>query len=311
MLKKRFKERVRAKFLEYFHQTQDWLLAHNYLESQKNYQKFLIVCNIRTGSTMLSSMLENHPQAVCFFELFHRHLESVPFSVSGYQRKAIDSKIVALRNSDPVEFLKSEIYKPYGLSAKAVGFKLLYPQGRCGNPWWNSSEFNRWWEKVGYEPDWSSEKSALWEYLKNDKSIAIIHLKRENLLRSKVSAMTAQITGEWGIGATGGFSDVTTEPELVLDFDECLQDFEAHRRMESEADELFIEHRKLDMTYEYMTSCPDDAGIKIQKFLGLEPKRLSTKTRKQSGRSLSEIVANYDHLKQRFNSTPWHYLFDD
>ncbi len=311
MLKKRFKERVKTKALEHFHQTQNWLLTHNYLKSQKNYKKFLIVCNIRTGSTLLSSMLSSHPQAVCFFELFHRHLESVSFSVPGYQRKATEPETVALRNSDPVGFLKSEIYKPYRLGTKAVGFKLLYPQGRRGNPWWNSSEFDRWWEKVGYEPDWNRAKSDLWEYLKNDKSISIIHLKRENLLRSKVSAMTAQITGEWGVGATGGFSNMTTKPQLILDFDECLQDFEAHRRMESEADVLFRDHKKLDMTYEYLTSCPDDAGTKIQKFLGLEPRQLSTKTKKQSSRNLSEIVANYDQLKQRFRSTDWHYLFDD
>ena len=311
MSKKRFNERVLAGLLEHYCQTQNWLLSHRCLAGQKNYKKFVVVCNIRTGSTMLGSMLASHPQTVCFFELFHRHLESIPFGVPGYRKKSTSSRVVNLRNNDPVEFLKSEVYGFHKVGIKAVGFKLLYPQARRGSPWWNSSDFDRWWKKVGYEPNWDGAKSDLWEYLRNDRSIAIIHLKRENLLRSKVSAITAQSTGEWGVGATGGFSGVATRPKFALDFNECLQDFEAHRRMENETDQLFSKHKKLDLTYEQLISNPVDVGREIQAFLSLDIKPLKAKTKKQASRELFEVVSNYEQLKKKFSSTSWHYLFND
>lgn len=259
---------------------------------------------------MLSSLLSSHDQVICFFELFHRHLKSVPFSVAGYRSKANHPRIVHLRNTDPVGFLKSEVYKPQRDKIKAVGFKLLYPQGRKGVPWWNEPEFNRWWENVGYEPNWDCAKSDLWQFLKEDTSIAIIHLKRENLLRSKVSAMAAQLTGKWGVGATGGINE-TMEARFSLKFEECLQDLEAHRRMEDEAEALFANHQKLDLTYEEMVEDLNTASSRVQNFLGLTPKALKTKTIKQESRDLSEIVVNYDNLKKQFSTTCWQYLFEE
>ncbi len=307
----KFGTKVQSKLREYYYQTQDYFLDSSLLDSQQEYRKFVIACNIRTGSTMLSSMLASHSQAICFFELFHRHLESVPFSVPGYQRKSKNPEIVALRNSDPVEFLKSEVYKPQRRGIRAVGFKLLYPQARKGNPWWNGSEFDRWWEKVGYEPDWNHAKSDLWQFLREEPSVSIIHLKRRNLLRSKVSAITAQTTGRWGTGATGGIATDNSPPRISIDFKECLQDFEAHRRMEDETDEFFDEKLKLNITYEELISNLPRTMRKVQNFLGITPLSLSSETKKQTTRHLSEIVTNYPELKVKFEDTPWQSFFDD
>ncbi|MEB3280985.1 MAG: Stf0 family sulfotransferase [Lyngbya sp.] len=262
-------QKIQKGIEEYKSRLESWMIDHHLLSSHKNYQKFVIVCNIRTGSTLLCSLLSSHSQIICFFELFHRHLQSVPFSVPGYREKSNNQQIVALRNSDPVRFLNQEIYKPHPRRIQAVGFKLLYPQARINNPWWNAPEFDRWWKDVGYEPSWSGAKSDLWAYLQENKDIAIIHLKRQNLLRSKVSAVTAQTTGNWGIGATGGISNNRKFVKLKLDFDECLQDFEAHRRMENEADEFFANHKKLSITYEDLTVNFTETTNKIQDFLGV------------------------------------------
>ena len=310
MMSSKFSTKVQSKLREYYYQTQEYLLDSSLLSSQQEYQKFVIICNIRTGSTMLSSILASHPQAICFFELFHRHLESVPFSVPGYQRKSKNLKIVALRNSNPVEFLRSEIYKPQKREIQAVGFKLLYPQARKGDPWWNSSEFDRWWEKVGYEPDWNHAKSDLWQFLREEPSVSIIHLKRKNLLRSKVSATIAQTTGKWGVGATGGIAIDGSPPRISIDFDECLQDFEAHRRMEDETDEFFDGKSKLNVTYEELVHDPLKTTRKVQEFLGINPLPLVSKTRKQITSPLEKIVSNYSELKVKFTNTPWQSFFD-
>ncbi|MEM9922926.1 MAG: hypothetical protein AAF915_04115 [Cyanobacteria bacterium P01_D01_bin.50] len=155
-------KRISRKLNEYRHRLDNWIVDRKLLPSHEDYQKFVIVCNIRTGSTMLCSLLSSHSQVLCFFELFHRHKKSIPFSVPGYQAKSNNLKIVNLRNNDPVTFLNTEIYKPQKKMIKAVGFKLLYPPGRTDNRWWNSSEYDRCWKDVGYEPSWNTAKSDLW-----------------------------------------------------------------------------------------------------------------------------------------------------
>ena len=303
-------QKVSRRLNEYEHQLINAMIDSHFLPSHHNYKKFLIVCNIRTGSTMLCSLLSSHSQVLCFFELFHRHLSSVPFSVPGYQAKSKNQKIVDLRNNDPGKFLDREIYKNHHKKIKAVGFKLLYTQGRSNNPWWNSSEYDRWWKDVGKEPCWNSDKSNLWQYLKENKDIAIIHLKRNNLLKAKVSALTAQTTGNWGIGATGGIDKNNTLVKCELDFDECLQDFEASRRMEDETDDFFAEHKRLVITYEELVENTDNITNKIQDFLGLETQNLVVQTQKQATQPISEVIDNYQQLKTEFSNTSWSNFFE-
>lgn len=302
--------KIQRKLNEYQHRLDNWAMDQALLPTHSNYQKFVIICNIRTGSTMLCSLLSSHSQVKCFFELFHRHTDSIPFSLPGYQAKSNNSTIVSLRNADPAAFLRQEIYKPQKIQVKAVGFKLLYPQGRTGTPWWNGPEFARWWEKVGPEPVWDGKKSDLWSYLEENTDIAVIHLKRKNLLRSKVSAGIAQRSGNWGVGATGGLGS-RSNVQFALDFDECLQDFEAHRRMEDEADLVFENHRKLNLTYEELTQETAIAVASVQEFLGLERQALVTQTKKQANQPLSEVISNYSQLKSQFSHTRWKECFEE
>lgn len=95
-------QKIKRAIDEYRHQLEYWLAHQRLLPSHQNYQKFVIVCGIRTGSTMLCSLLGRHTQTLVFFELFHRHFGSTPFNAPGYRNKSLDQRIVELRNSDPV-----------------------------------------------------------------------------------------------------------------------------------------------------------------------------------------------------------------
>ncbi len=304
-------QKIKRAIDEYRHQLEYWLTHQRLLPNHQSYQKFVIICGIRTGSTMLCSLLGHHTKTLVFFELFHRHFGSTPFNVPGYRNKSLDKRIVELRNSDPVKFINTEVYKPLPKKIQAVGFKLLYTQARKNPPWWESSEFDRWWKDVGHPPSLCSAKSDLWAYLKDNTDIAIIHLKRKNLLRSKVSGKTAQDTGNWGIGATGGLGNHRETVKFELDFKECLQDFQAHRRMEDEADEFFSHHKKLVITYEDLLENITETTNKVQEFLGLNIQTLTTVTRKQAQKPLYDVIKNYDQLKNKFVDTPWIDMFDD
>ena len=130
-------EKVNRRLTEYRRQLEYSLIDFRLAPSTQNYRKFVIVCGIRTGSTMLCSLLASHPQTRTFFEVFHRYTGSTPFQVSGYRAKSSDPKISYLRQTDPVGFINQEVWRKHPKNVKAVGFKLLYTQARNLAPWWN------------------------------------------------------------------------------------------------------------------------------------------------------------------------------
>jgi LPS sulfotransferase NodH len=79
--------------------------------------KFLLIAAPRTGSNLLVSMLNSHPDILCHFELFH--WQEV-YSAGGGQG---DLSLLWERNRHPVAFLEKTYSNSYG--KKAVGFKLF------------------------------------------------------------------------------------------------------------------------------------------------------------------------------------------
>ena len=279
------------------------------LPAHKNYTRFVIITSIRSGSTMLGDYLNSHPQVMTFFELFHRYMNNVPFGLRGYDHKSRDPKVVQLRNTDPVKFLEDHILTKHSPDTKAVGFKLLYTQARTSDPWWNGPDFERWWKEVGRAPLLPNDKSDLWSYLKESRDIKIIHLVRRNYLEKTLSAHKAIHSGQWGIGATGGFQqDVPLK--VRLNYEELSQDFEAFRRMEEETDEFFREHSLLKLSYEDLIGNPEDTFESLFNFLGVPSINPSTNTQKQNQQCLRESIENYGELKEKFQQTAYNFMFN-
>jgi len=112
------------------------------------YLKFMILSSPRSGTHMLRTALNNHPQIVCHSEMFNPD-----FIISeDYDVSASDHQI-----------LQEEIFKDYADSVDAVGFILHRSRARFG--------------------DWPD----LWRKLQADKNIKIILLHRNNLLRRHLS----------------------------------------------------------------------------------------------------------------------------
>jgi len=120
-------EKIEWRIREYNARLRYWMAEKGLLVSDREYHPFVILCGIRTGSTMLTSFMGNHPDALVFFELFKADRSQVPFGVDGFRGKAHDREIVELRNTDPVQFLKQEVFRVHPPHLNAVGFKLLYP----------------------------------------------------------------------------------------------------------------------------------------------------------------------------------------
>ena len=119
------------------------------------YRKFLLLTSPRSGTHMLKSSLDAHPNIVCLTEMFN----------PDYIRKQFDYD-----DSMPAtQVLEKYIYKDYEPEVKAVGF-CLHRFGAAFGNWPN-----------------------LWNILKENKDISVVSLSRENLLRRYLSVQLQQI----------------------------------------------------------------------------------------------------------------------
>jgi hypothetical protein len=110
-----------------------------------HYRKFMILTSPRSGTHMLRTSIDSHPNSVCLTEMFNPdYTEKVyPFSESTPER----------------EILNRYIFCEYPQEVKAVGFCLHRLDARFGN-----------WPE-------------LWSTLEAMDDLWIISLRRENLLR--------------------------------------------------------------------------------------------------------------------------------
>lgn len=307
------REKIERRLRETVSRARQAAVERGLLPGGTDYRRFIVVGGIRTGSTMLTSYLGSHPDVRMFFELFHRYPRSIPFNAPGYRKRGNDAAVVERRNTDPVRFLEHDVFTRQPRHVDAVGFKLLYTQGRAGSPWWYGPEFDRWWAHLdrSSEPNWSEARSDLWAHLQADRDLAVIHLTRRNPLHKAVSAELAKHTGRWGVGATGGAAAGPVSATVRLNMDHCLQDFEADRRMQEETDAFFEGHDVLHLTYETLVADPDAEMDRAQRFLGLRVRPLHTRTRKLRERSLPEVIENYDEVAAALRGTPWEHCLAD
>jgi LPS sulfotransferase NodH len=243
----------------------------------REYRRFIIGCMGRTGSNFLASSISAHKNAIAFGELFNntRH-ERIGWSYSGFD--STDS-LVRLREQDPVQFLETAVYKKYPMSIQAVGFKLFYYHAR--------------------KPQWE----AVWPYLR-DSSVAVLHLKRKDLLALQLSMTKALKSKKWSTRE----NESTKSSTISLSYEDCLTGFETVRRWQQDFDGYFTE--SIEVYYEDIKQDYHGEMRRVQDYLGIEYQPTKSPLKKQETLPLHLAIANYGELKERFAGGEWEYLFD-
>ena len=155
------KELIRKKAL-------DIGVATHIVSSHKDYQKFIIMGMPRSGSNFLASSLRSRKNIITYGELFSEKSHDrrdIQWDTPGY---TATEEALMLRDSDPVAFLESMVFKKMPTYVEAVGFKLFY----------HHADEN--WECV-------------WPYLK-EQNLKVLHLKRRNYLKVRLSMSVAMRT---------------------------------------------------------------------------------------------------------------------
>ncbi|HEY5049186.1 MAG TPA: sulfotransferase [Rhizomicrobium sp.] len=248
---------------------------------------FMITCAARTGSTMLVNFLQSHPQITCHMEIFN------PRRVEGFfgaYRKSIrtdsvyEARMRAIRHGDPTCFLYKFAFDSQG--RRSVGFKFKYDELLL--------------------PVFARPR----EIIAGDCDIAIVHLKRRNLLKRYLSWVAVNhVTGRT-MRTTG--EEPRKIPPIFIDAEECLKNFQETKLREAEVDRIFRQHQMIDLEYEKLTGANADGELgRLQQFLGVVPRSLKTVIAKLSINRLEQEIANYADLKRKLANTPYSEYFQE
>lgn len=231
------------------------------LFGNRNYQKFVIITRSRTGSNLLVSLLNNHPNIHSEGEVFRR--------IGGTSCLEIWNSIFTSKLS----------------RIKYVGFKIFY-----------------------YHP-LDSDDISVWNYLKEDHEIKVIHLRRENMLQTIVSRKIAGKTDVWS--SAGNNKLPLSERQIFLTAQECNSEFSKTEDNERLTRDNFSTHPFLEVTYEDLVDNNQKVMNNIFEFLGIPSFLVSSKLKKQNGESLSNLITNFNSLKQEFVNTKYEHFFSN
>lgn len=145
-----------------------------------------------------------------------------------------------------------------------------------------------------------------WDFLRDDQSLAVIHLQRRNTLHTLISLKRAYMTSQWWSLK----SSSQTIPPVHLDPEECCRYFEKLSSAAAEADAAFAEHPKINVIHEDLIENQQDTMQQVFAFLKVPHKSVTTRMKKQNLASPRETVSNYEELKSYFQHTRWHVFFE-
>jgi hypothetical protein len=278
------------------------------------YTRFIILAPARSGSNLLASQLNAHPDMVCFAELFNYTVDFIIYDVDGYDGHSPED--IALRERDRPAFLRTRIFGQHDEGIHAVGFKLPY-------------------EHIWLVPD-------VLEWLLAQDDLRVIHLRRRNLLRARVSLRIAEMTKVWmerkpppltslltpanafralrHPGRATNAVRATLWPKLpgpqaqrepiTISVDECKFYFAWVEENAAQYGSAFGDHPVLTIYYEDLVANREAVLHELQMFLGLKPRPLRVATRQQNPEPLEELIANYDELREAFRDTEYGVFFD-
>ncbi|ACK72622.1 sulfotransferase, putative [Gloeothece citriformis PCC 7424] len=252
------------------------------LKSHLDYSKFIILGKGRSGSNFLRGLLNYHPNIIVFGELF-RDRDSIGWEFPFYDQYLQSSNLISFMNKDPINFLEKKVFRRYHPQVLAVGFKLFYYHAQ------------------------NDSRHLIWSYLKEQKTLKIIHLQRDNTLRELLSLRKAFKTNKWT--NTDGMEE--QEFSIKLEYEDCLQEFTHSQEIKAKYNKFFQDHQVINMIYENLSNDYETELKKLQDFLEVDYKPVKPLTYKQSKQPLKEAISNYYELKQKFQGTPWEAFFED
>jgi len=170
---------------------------------------------------------------------------------------------------------------------KHVGFKLFYFHPFC-------------------------DDKQVWDFIKNDTNVKIIHLVRQNLLRILISQKIGLKTKLWTDNMLKPNNIGLDDKKTHLEYDECVEFFETTTNYENKTRHMFKDHNFIEVKYEHLSSNRVATLKDVFEFLNVPIQNVDVNNKKQNNEQLDELINNFDELKERFKNSVWaHYFIED
>jgi riboflavin biosynthesis pyrimidine reductase/LPS sulfotransferase NodH len=225
--------------------------------------RFAIIAAPRTGSNMLCTMLNAHPEILCHHELFNP--AGIHYALD-HRDGRFDLGSMAERDRYPVDFLRRVFGHRCGRNA--VGFKV-----------------NRGQNEIAF-------KNIL-----TDLNIRKIILRRRNRVKTFVSELIAEQTGLW---ESYEFSDFSRpSPAVEIDANKLCQYLTVTDDYYGGIESLLhsTDQQILQVTYEDLSSAREQQRILTFLSVSTSVPLLIPVTRKRNQGDLRSLVSNFDELR--------------
>ena len=261
----------------------DSLVKKNILSGTRDYQKFIILGWYRTGSNFLATSVNSHPKVICYSELFFP--KKIFWSNGVYGKRSDSQELINIRNKSSEYFLNEHVFRCYPKHIKAVGFKIFYPQ----------------FENPIYE--------NLVNDIKKIKGLKILHIKRRNYLNVLVSQKIGAISGKMLRVTEKGFGKKQQISNIYISPQECHTYFTKLDTLISKYDVVFSSNEMLTIYYEDLVSNYGKNMYDIYSFLDVQTYEAYSILKKQNYHHISDIISNYNELKDFFMNSKWESFF--
>jgi LPS sulfotransferase NodH len=224
--------------------------------------RFIILATPRTGSNWLCTLLDSHPQILCHHEIFNPEGIHVAYSVRGRKH---DLGTVAERDRNPLAALE-RVWR-WDLGHATVGFKI-----------------NR------------GQSDTVLRRVLEDRSVRKIVIRRSNRVRTFVSELIAERTGEWesypGLAIGLNKVKVRVDPGALAEHSRLNQRYyaDAARMLRATG------QTALEVLYEELGDQRTQRAV--LRFLGVSSDvALRGATRRQNPAPLAALIEDFDALK--------------
>lgn len=177
----------------------------------------------------------------------------------------------------------STLYRKESRSVKIVGFKLFY----------NHLTEDEWQRFLSY-PD-----------------IKVIHLTRQNRLRTVVSLQIAFKTGQW-VKSQRSAGNPPSDKRIVLEPGRLLAELERIEAAEAATRRRFAGRRTLEVVYEGLVANPAELFHTVGRYLGvddLDPTGI--RLTRQNPERLEQLIINYDDVARVLKPTRFAAYLED
>jgi LPS sulfotransferase NodH len=234
-------------------------------------KRFIILAAPRTGSNLLCTLLNSHPEVLCHHELYN---PDGIFYALDYRDGSLDFGSMAVRDRDPFGFLQRIWEHPQ--AASCVGFKMTRGQN-----------------------------AAIMQSLIGDSAVLKILLYRRNRLKTFVSEQIARQTDRWEVYAKDEIS--THTPRLRIDVESFKAHCDLNQSFYADIERALQSSGQpwIETAYEAILTASEH--VRLLGFLGVDATkaRLSQSSIKQNDADLRTHIENYQELELAFKGSEY------